>query len=665
VSRSPDDETDRHAPGRNEANLLLSKMMLEGRSFSGHERNCCYLNCGSSPTANGRFANISANSGIDFPDDGRALVVVDWDQDGDLDCWISNRNAPRLRLLRNELPQSGRFVSLQLVGNGTTTNRDAIGARVELVLDHPASQALSGSEESATADSPKWIKTLRAGEGFLSQNSKWLHFGIGDAEKVQNAIVHWPNGATEQFGPLESDTRYLIKQGSGEAVALEPTVRNLVLRQQDQQVPESSQKATLRLVSPLAMPPLPYQSLTGEDRKLETDGGRPLLVNLWASWCKPCLEELKDFSNRAEQLKAANLELIALSVDGLGDDESSPQRAAKYLESIDFPFRSGKASEAIVDRLQELHDLQTTLRPPLPLPTSFLIDAQGRLIAIYKGPVSVDDILEELAFEGQTREQRFRHASAMSGRVIKNKVAQRTFDMIEAERRFNFASWLQQHGFETQAADQYRTVLDIWPNSAKANTDFASALMRQGQLQPAEDHLKKALEIEPGSSRTHLRLGNLYFKQGQLSLALNHLEKAHQLSPADVSMVNNLGTIYGQLGDHQGAIDEFAKAIQLMPGEPGGYNNLAWLYATCPDNKFRNTEKAISLASKACELTGWNNSSTLDTLATANAQAGNFADAVRWQTKAMEFAPQAQKESIRKRLDLYREGKPYLAPRQD
>lgn len=287
------------------------------------------------------------------------------------------------------------------------------------------------------------------------------------------------------------------------------------------------------------------------------------------------------------------------------------------------------------------------------------------MIAIYKGPVSVDDILEELTHEDQTREQRFRHASAMSGRVIKNKVAQRTFDMIEAERRFNFASWLQQHGFEKQAADQYRTVLNIWPNSAKANTDFASALMRQGQLQPAEDHLKKALKIEPASSRIHFRLGNLYLKQGQLSLALKHLEKAHQISPDDVSMINNLGTIYGQLGDHQEAIEEFEKAIQLMPDEPGGYNNLAWLYATCPDDKFRNTEKAISLASEACELTDWNDSSTLDTLATANAAAGNFEEAIRWQAKAVESAPQTQKRSMRKRLDLYREGKPYLVPTQD
>ncbi|MEK6248375.1 MAG: hypothetical protein N2C12_09365, partial [Planctomycetales bacterium] len=140
MSRSPENETATANAERNQVNLLLNKMMLEGRSFSGHERNCCYLNCGPFPNAEGRFANISATSGIDFPDDGRALVTMDWDQDGDLDIWTANRNAPRLRFMHNQLAGPQRSVSLQLQGNGTTVNRDAIGARVEVVVQN-SSQA--------------------------------------------------------------------------------------------------------------------------------------------------------------------------------------------------------------------------------------------------------------------------------------------------------------------------------------------------------------------------------------------------------------------------------------------------------------------------------------------------------------------------------------------
>ena len=86
-------------------------MMDAGRSFSGNERNCFFINLG-----NGKFADISGLSGLDFPDDGRAISVTDWDNDGDLDLWITNRNAPRLRLMRNDTKEVN-FISLRLSGN--------------------------------------------------------------------------------------------------------------------------------------------------------------------------------------------------------------------------------------------------------------------------------------------------------------------------------------------------------------------------------------------------------------------------------------------------------------------------------------------------------------------------------------------------------------------
>ena len=71
-----------------------SALLRSGRSFSGNERNCCFLNLNGN-----RFADISAIAGIDFPDDSRAVCVVDWDFDGDLDFWMLNRTSPRIRFL--------------------------------------------------------------------------------------------------------------------------------------------------------------------------------------------------------------------------------------------------------------------------------------------------------------------------------------------------------------------------------------------------------------------------------------------------------------------------------------------------------------------------------------------------------------------------------------
>ena len=107
----------------------LNRLLHEDPSFSGNERNCAFLNC-----RGAGFADISSVSGFDFPDDSRAVTAVDWDFDGDLDLWMTARTAPRLRFLRNDSVANTDWVAVKLSGNGKTTNRDAVGARVHLYL---------------------------------------------------------------------------------------------------------------------------------------------------------------------------------------------------------------------------------------------------------------------------------------------------------------------------------------------------------------------------------------------------------------------------------------------------------------------------------------------------------------------------------------------------
>ena len=72
------------------ASRQIFRLMREGVSWSGHERNTCFLSSG----AAGRFIDISKASGFDFPDDGRAMVLTDWDGDGDL-CLLYTSPSPR------------------------------------------------------------------------------------------------------------------------------------------------------------------------------------------------------------------------------------------------------------------------------------------------------------------------------------------------------------------------------------------------------------------------------------------------------------------------------------------------------------------------------------------------------------------------------------------
>ena len=623
--------------------------MLEGRSFSGHERNCAYLNCGSSPEAQGQFANVSAVSGIDFPDDGRALVTTDWDQDGDLDIWIANRNAPRIRFLQNQLTDPKRFVSFQLVGNGTTVNRDAIGARVEVEFE-------SEHENQEKTETVTRRQSVRAGEGFLSQSSKRIHFGAGPLERPARVIVHWPDGERQEWGPLEIGWHYRVTQGERNIRGVLPRHPSPALIPSPQQVPTPGQQAILRPLIPLTFPPLSYAGFRGDKQQVHTDGNRALLINLWASWCQPCLKELVAFAKQDKVLRDAGLDVIALNVDGLGEDETPPEAAIAFADRLQLPFTLGRADAPLLDQLQQLHDMHTTLRPPLPLPTSFLIGPTGDLIAIYKGPVTVETILADLKEANPSdREERFRRAAGLPGRMLRYDGLAKALEASEVERRFQYADWLQTHGFLREATDQYGSILRIDPDSAKAQIDLGSALLATGDLEGAEAALKKAIEIEPKSSRAHLRLGSLYLKRGQRELALEHLQKAEKLSPEDVSIINNLGTLYDQMGQYQRAIEQFDRAIALMPGEAGSYNNLAWLRATCPDGALRDAAQAVQLARKACQLTGWNDFSTLDTLATAYAAQGDWSEAVKWQQKAIEFAPPPQQTDLKRRLEAFKQ----------
>ena len=197
MSQSPLEPTDRRqAAAYRNAIDRWSRLVQAGGSHSGHERNRAFLN-----TTEGRFADVSAISGLDFADDARAVAPVDWDHDGDLDLWLSNRTGPQVRLLRNDAANGTSSIALRLVGR--SVNRDAIGSRVELF--------------TAGSATPR-VRLLSAGNGFLAQGSKWVHFGLGDATEIDRVIVHWPGGEPETFDELRPDHRYRLVQGAGRCV---------------------------------------------------------------------------------------------------------------------------------------------------------------------------------------------------------------------------------------------------------------------------------------------------------------------------------------------------------------------------------------------------------------------------------------------------------------
>ncbi len=108
------------------------------------------------------------------------------------------------------------------------------------------------------------------------------------------------------------------------------------------------------------------------------------------------------------------------------------------------------------------------------------------------------------------------------------------------------------------------------------------------------------------------------------------------------------------LGHYAQALSDADQAVALAPASAAAHNCRAWVLAAAHVDRFRNAAEAKKSALKACELTGWKDRRFLDTLAAAYAEAGEFDEAVKWQTKAAELAPPNVKQHYLKRLDLYK-----------
>ena len=147
------------------------------------------------------------------------------------------------------------------------------------------------------------------------------------------------------------------------------------------------------MASRVPMPHVNFTDFNDQQLPLHEAGGQPRLVNLWASWCKPCLEELRNWTENESQMRQLGLDVVALTVDELGEDtKGSRDSAKKLLARLQFPFRSGIATDDVIAVMQVAVRALVDKPQPLLIPSSFLLDKQGRVAAIYQGQVGIEQL---------------------------------------------------------------------------------------------------------------------------------------------------------------------------------------------------------------------------------------------------------------------------------
>ena len=530
-------------------------MIFRGRSFSGREKHCVFLNTSNSSD---RFATASSITGLDLDDDGRAIALVDWDFDGDQDIWISNRNAPRLRFMRNENKTNGNFLSIKLVGDGATVNVDAIGSKVRVRLK----------------DGKPIVRSLLAGEGFLSQSSKWLHFGLGNSDSIEGVDVIWPHGDVESFVDFDVNKLYVISGGN--ASEFLPPVKSQIIEAYGEQPLARSESTRIQLAYRVPMVPAPYIDSAKGKRVTRFGDGRWTLINLWASWCQPCIEELGELQSNYLKLRKHGLDILALTVDGLGDQSGSLENAKQIVAKLGLQFPTGEATNAFVSTMQSMHDRQIPMRNALPLPSSFLVDPDGNLAVIYKGKASVVDLLNDLANTKSTSP--LTDASPFTGTTIASDTVSDIHSRVETIVRFRLGRDLEQSGQLKEAVKHYRNVLDVTPDYAEAHNNLGNVLAYARSFDDAEKHLRKAVELKPRLDLAHHNLANLLLQKRDVNDALHHYRTAIELKPKHPGYRYSLGNAYLATGNHKNAITMFQRATTLNPQFVDAFNNLGIAY---------------------------------------------------------------------------------------
>jgi len=165
-------------------------------SWSGRERDCFFHN---TDGATDLFPNAAWAVGLDFDDDGRSAIAADVDGDGDLDLALLSLQG--LRLVLNSSPPRG-WARVRLKATGT--HAAALGAHVTVQAGGTTQQDI-----------------VRVTDGFQSQVPLDLHFGLGDAARIDRLTVRWPSGKVEEHSDLPARRLISIVEGDTAAVVSE------------------------------------------------------------------------------------------------------------------------------------------------------------------------------------------------------------------------------------------------------------------------------------------------------------------------------------------------------------------------------------------------------------------------------------------------------------
>lgn len=340
-------------------------------SFSGHERNCFFVN------HEGReFSDQSSLSGLDQIADSRSFVIWDFDHDGASDLGLVNANYPLLNLYHNQIarsdrgPSRGSFVALQFTGGNHSayahpelSARDAYGAVVQIKT---ATQQL--------------LREHRCGEGFAAQNSATLLVGLGEAHQIDELTVRWPSGKIERWENLPVGSLLQIY----ETPEVSPERKTMVIAPyQAAELPWKTRDAHRpSSLTRHAFPKLDIASLMSPGEQAD----RPLyLLTTMATWCEACHRHHPHLERLAAHF-GDQLALLGIPVDPI----ETPEELTAHAQKFKLPYRvlteiAPERRDTIVNMIRREYDTES-------IPSSVLVNREGQVLQIFLGTPTTSEV---------------------------------------------------------------------------------------------------------------------------------------------------------------------------------------------------------------------------------------------------------------------------------
>ena len=119
-------------------------------------------------------------------------------------------------------------------------------------------------------------------------------------------------------------------------------------------------------------PNFAFPDLNGQQVGLADHRGKVVLVNIWATWCPPCRQEMPSMQKLYEKFKGENFEILAVSIDSTGSEAVAP-----FIRTMNLTF------PVLLDPKEDIRPLYGITG----VPESFIIDKEGIVVEKIIGPI--------------------------------------------------------------------------------------------------------------------------------------------------------------------------------------------------------------------------------------------------------------------------------------